>query len=541
MTAGNSLSKKQVVISMIGIMLALFLSSMEQTIVGTAMPQIITSLGGFEHYTWVTTAYLMASTSAMIISGRLSDIYGRRLFLIIGSTIFVIGSFTCGHADSMGFLIFSRAMQGIGGGMLMGMAFTTVADLFPPQKRGRFMGFLSAMFGLSAIFGPTLGGWITDNFDWSWVFYINVPLGLVVVAIMLFAFPSLKPARKSKPDILGLALLASFIVCFVLGLTWGGSQYAWNSPQIIGLLSASALILAIFIWLQSRIKDPTMHLSMFKSRVFTPAAIATFIQGIGMFSAIIFVPLYFQGVFGSTATTSGNFLTPMMLANVCTSAFIGILLSRLPFFRAIGTAGILFLLIGLLLLSSMSPATPYGLAVLYIVVTGIGIGSMMPIFSLSMQNAVPHRMVGMATSTNGFMRTMGGAVGLAIGGSALSTNLAPNIFKAVPDYIVNALPPGFIDKIAQNPQALFSQTMQEQILQVFTMFGENQDAYFELFISGIRQGLSQTINTIFIIAALVFLVALVATFFLDDKSLRKAFKKHPETTPAEPIVFEEYD
>ena len=515
---------------MIGIMLALFLASMEQTIVGTAMPKIITDLGGFEHYTWVTTAYLIASTIAMMVAGRFSDTYGRKPFLVAGALVFVAGSFICGYANSMTYLILARAVQGVGGGMLLGMAFTTVADLFPPAKRGRFMGLLSAMFGLSAIIGPTLGGWITDNFDWSWVFYINVPLGLVVLALMIFVFPAIKPSRQSRPDFIGIVLLSAFIVCFVLALTWGGAQYAWNSAQIIILFVAAAVLLAAFILVQTRVKEPTMHLPMFKNRTFTPAAIVTFIQGIGMFSCILFIPLYFQGVFGSTATTSGNFLTPMMLANVTAAALIGILISKIPFFRAFGILGTLFFMGGLLLLATMTPSTSYAVAVSYIIITGIGLGTIMPILGLSMQNSVPHRMVGMATSTNGFMRTMGGSVGLAIAGSSLSANLAPNIIKALPENISTALPDGLIDGIAQNPQALFSAEFQQQIYNQFTMFGPDQQAYFDTFMYSVREGLSNTLNSIFLLAAIIFAFALIATVFLDEKILKSAYLKPSQTT-----------
>ncbi|MCL2475218.1 MAG: MFS transporter, partial [Chloroflexi bacterium] len=520
-----NLSRKQIVISVIVIMSTMLMSSMEQTIVGTAMPRIIADLGGFEHYTWVVTAYLIASTIAMITAGRLSDLYGRKPFLVGGTVIFIIGSFICGAAGSMGSLILARAVQGLGGGTLMGLAFTTVADLFPPAKRGRVMGIMSAAFGISAILGPTLGGIITDNFDWSWVFYFNVPIGLAVLALMVFGFPGLKPLNKtvSKPDYIGIILLASFISCFVLGLTYGGSQYPWNSWQVIGLFTGAAVFLGLFIRIQIRIKNPTFYLPIFKSRAFTPAAIVTFIVGIGMFISITFIPLYFQGVLGSSATTSGNFLTPMMLSNVIASATLGMLLSKMPLFRNFGVGGVFIFMIGLFLLSTVSPHTSSLLAVLYIIIAGIGLGMTMPTFSMVMQNSAPPGMVGMATSSNGLMRTLGGSVGLACAGSVLATQLAPNINKLVPDYITQALPSGFIDSIAANPHALFNAEAQQQIYNTFVIFGENQQIYFDNFMNSIREALASTIDGIFFIAACIFMLGVIIAMFMDDKPLRKQF------------------
>jgi len=531
MPAHTNLSKKQVVISVIAIMSTLLLSSMEQTIVGTAMPRIVADLGGFEHYTWVTTAYLIASTIAMIVAGRLSDLYGRKPFLVGGTIIFIIGSFVCGAADSMGSLIFARAVQGLGGGTLMGLAFTTVADIFPPSRRGRVMGIMSAAFGISAIFGPTLGGIITDNFDWSWVFYFNVPIGLAVLALMILGFPKLKPLNKvtTQPDYIGIILLAAFITCFVLGLTWGGSQYPWGSWQIISLFAGSAVFLGLFIWLQTRVKNPTFYLPIFKSRAFTPASIVTFIVGIGMFISITFIPLYFQGVLGSTATTSGNFLTPMMLSNVIASAVLGMLLSKVPLFRNFGAIGVFIFMVGLFLLSTMSPNTPGILAVLYIIVAGIGLGMTMPTFSMVMQNSAPPGMVGMATSSNGLMRTLGGSVGLSFAGSSLATQLMPNINKLVPDYISQALPPGFIEGIASNPHALFNTEAQQQIYSAFAIFGENQQIYFDNFMDSVREALASTISSIFLVAACIFVLGVIIALFMDDKPLRKQFIDSQET------------
>jgi len=309
-----SIPKRQVVLTMAGVMLGLLLASLDQTIVGTAMPRIITELGGFSQYTWVVNAYLIATVVTVLIAGKLSDLYGRKWVLTGGIGIFIVGSILCGFSDTMNELIIFRGLQGVGAGAIMGLTFIIIGDLFPPAERGKYVGLLSGVFGISSVIGPTLGGFITDNFSWNWVFFINIPLGIIIVLLFIFFFPHLRPIiKKPKIDYAGIVTLILAVVPLMIALSWAGVDYEWGSPVIIGMFAFSIVMLLLFIWVESRSDEPIMPLWIFKNRIVSISSIAVFTLGFGMFTAIIFIPLYFQGVLGTTATASGNFLTPIVL------------------------------------------------------------------------------------------------------------------------------------------------------------------------------------------------------------------------------------
>ena len=326
----QSLPRREVVLTLAGVMMAMFLGSLDQTVVGTAMPRIIADLGGFDRYTWVTTAYLVTSTTMLPIAGRLTDMYGRKWFYIGGIAIFLAGSALSGLSQTLTQLIVFRGLQGIGGGIMMANAFIVIGDLFPPAERGKYQGLITAVFGLSAIVGPILGGFITDNLSWHWIFYINLPLGIPVILLFIRFFPRVRPSGlKHQLDLPGLAVLILAVVPLMLGLSWGGVQYAWASPQVIGALAMSAIMVVLFVVVESRAAEPIMPLGIFRNRVVTVSTLAIFFVGFGMFGGIIFIPLFFQGVLGYSATRSGSFLTPMMLGVVVGSLVSGQALSRL--------------------------------------------------------------------------------------------------------------------------------------------------------------------------------------------------------------------
>jgi len=278
----RELPRRQVVIIMAGVMLALFFASLDQTIVGTALPRIITDLGGFAHYTWVATAYIITSTVTLLIAGKLSDMYGRKWFLVGGIAVFIVGSILCGTSQTMNQLIGFRALQGVGAGAIMGMAFITVGDLFPAAERGKYVGFLTGVFGLSSVIGPTLGGFITDNFSWNWVFYINIPFGILIMILFIFFFPHIRPGiQKHRVDYGGIATLILTVVPFMLALTWAGVEYEWLSFPIVFLFAFSAAMLLLFIIIESRAKEPILPLWIFRNRVVSVASIVTFILGFG--------------------------------------------------------------------------------------------------------------------------------------------------------------------------------------------------------------------------------------------------------------------
>lgn len=296
---------------MAGVMLAMFFASLDQTVVGTAMPRIITDLGGFAQYTWVATAYIIASTITLLIAGKLSDMYGRKWFLIGGIAVFIVGSILCGTSQTMMQLIAFRAFQGIGAGAIMGMAFITIGDLFSPAERGKYVGLLSGVFGLSSVIGPTLGGYITDNLSWNWVFFINIPFGILIMLLFIFFFPQLRPGvRKHRVDYAGIITLILTVVPLMLALSWAGVNYDWLSFPILFMFAFSLAMLLLFIIVESRAKEPILPLWIFRNRIVSVSSIVTFILGFGMFTGIIFIPLYFQGVLGTSATASGGFLTP---------------------------------------------------------------------------------------------------------------------------------------------------------------------------------------------------------------------------------------
>ncbi|MCS7051992.1 MAG: DHA2 family efflux MFS transporter permease subunit, partial [Thermomicrobium sp.] len=296
-----------------GLLLGMLLAALDQTIVGTAMPRVIAELHGLEHYAWVFTAYMLTSTVTVPLYGKLSDIYGRRTFFLLGMVIFLLGSALSGMAQTMTQLIVFRAIQGLGGGALFPIAIAIVGDLFPPAERGKWQGLFAAVFGFSAIIGPSLGGWITDHWGWRWVFYVNMPIGLLALLTTGLTMPKLASGRRHSIDYLGAALLTAGVTPMLLAFSWAGTEYPWGSVQIIALFVASAIILLLFIPVELRSPEPILDLRLFRNRIFTPTLIAAFLIAIGMFGTILYLPLFVQAVLGRTATNSGAVLTPMML------------------------------------------------------------------------------------------------------------------------------------------------------------------------------------------------------------------------------------
>src|SRR5579863_8234653 len=314
-------TRREILFTMTAVLLVMLLASLDQTIVGTAMPRIITDLQGFDRYTWVSTAYLLTSTVTVPIYGKLSDLFGRKPIFLIGIVLFLAGSALSGASQSMNELIAFRVFQGLGAGALMPIAIAVVGDLFTPRERGKWQGVTSAVFGISAIIGPTLGGWITQYSSWRWVFYVNLPVGIVALLVLIFLMPTLRGRSKQVSiDYIGAALLVLGTVPLLLGFTFAGSQYAWMSPQIIGLFAGALVTLVSFViyeaWLERHNGQPIIAPSLFKNSIFTVSTLVTFIFGMGLFGAVFFIPLYVQGVVGSSATNSGLILTPLMLTFV---------------------------------------------------------------------------------------------------------------------------------------------------------------------------------------------------------------------------------
>ncbi len=516
------LPKKQVILTMAGIMLALFLASLDQTIVGTALPRIIADLGGFSQYTWVLTSYLVATTVTVMIAGKLSDLYGRKWVLMSAIVIFIIGSILCGVSQTMNQLIIFRGIQGIGAGAIMGLTFIIIGDLFPPSERGKYAGFLSGVFGISSVIGPTLGGFITDNISWHWIFFINIPLGVLIVILFAFFFPHLRPdIRKPRVDYLGITTMTLAVVPLMIALSLGGVDYEWASPIIIGMFTFSAVMIGVFIIVESRVPEPILPLWLFKNTIFTISSAIVFILGFGMFSAILFVPLYFQGVLGTTATASGTFLTPMMLGVVFGALLSGQLLSRAGgHYRIQGAVGILIMLIGMFLLSTMTAQTSNATAIRNIVITGFGLGITMPLFLIAVQNAVPHSVLGIATSTNTFFRTVGGTLGLAIVGSIMNNAFLSRFNATLSPELSAIIPKEQLAALTDNPQALVNPDALVQLRAIFEGLGDQGETLFTSLVITLRQALSDAIGEVFLVSFFVVLVAVVLIIFLKQIPLR---------------------
>ena len=523
----NALPRRLVLITLAGVLLAMFLSSLDQTVVGTAMPQIITDLGGFSQYTWVTTAYIITSTIAIPITGKLTDMYGRKWFYVGGIAIFIVGSLLCGFSQTMTQLIFFRGFQGIGAGIMMANAFTVIGDIFPPAERGKYQGLMAGTFGLSSIIGPTLGGYITDTLSWHWVFFVNIPLGVLIVLLFIFFFPHLRPDNlKHKIDYLGITTLILAVVPMLIALTWGGVEYPWGSVQIISMFAFSAVMVPLFILFESRAEEPVIPMWLFKNRIVAVSVFIIFITGFGMFGGIIFVPLFFQGVLGQSATNSGTFLTPMMLGMIAGSIISGQLLSRAGgHYRLQGMIGLGVMALGLWLLSQMSAETSNTRAITNIVVTGFGLGITMPLYVLAVQNAIPYSALGAATSSAAFFRSIGGAFGLTIFGTVMNTRFASEFTAGLPSQIKAIIPPGQLDSMVHNPQVLFSLNAMDQLKSYFEQLGPQGTTLFNQLIQTLKSALNSGITEVFFIALLLVAAGWVANFFLKEIPLLKHYQQ----------------
>nr|WP_308446027.1 MDR family MFS transporter [Meiothermus sp.] len=425
---------RETLLTLIGILLGLFLAALDQTIVSTALPKIIADLNGAELYAWVTTSYLLASTVSAPIFGRLTELFSRKTILLVAIAIFLVGSALSGLAQNMPELILFRGLQGIGGGALFALALTTIAVLFPPRERGRVGGLFGAIFGVSSAVGPWLGGLLTDHFSWHWVFYINMPVGAVALWFILRFMPRLSPEHRERFDYLGAVLLVAWTVPLMLAFSWGGSSYAWLSPQIIGLLAFSAGALVLWVWSQNREEHPLFDLSVLRVRSFSLASAATFFYGPAFLGAVAFLPLYLQVVKGVSASASGVTVLPLTLGVVLGATGSGVLSGRLGRFKPLlllGTGWLLAIFLTLHFLISLD--TPLWLAVLLFFLLGLGLGPAQSLLQIAAQNNVPPQRLGSATAFTQLMRQIGSTVGIALMGTLLAKNLTAETCKVFPD------------------------------------------------------------------------------------------------------------
>jgi EmrB/QacA subfamily drug resistance transporter len=532
-TSYNDLTPRRKTITMIGVILAMLLAALDQTIVGTALPRIVTDLGGANHLTWVVTAYMLASTITVPIYGKLSDLYGRKWFFFGGIVIFLLASILCGLSQNMTQLIIFRALQGVGGGAIMGNAFAIIGDLFDVKERAKWQGVLGGVFGLASVIGPALGGWLTDNASWHYVFLINIPLALIALGFIGILMPTVASTIKDKTiDYLGGGLLITTLTPLLLALSWGGREYAWSSAFIVSLISLGVASLVGFIWAERRAKEPIMPLDLFKNPIFTASVIITFLTAAAMFGAIVYIPLFAQLAQGVSATDSGTILTPLMIGLIGGSAVSGQIIARTGRYKPIALTGGALLVIGLFWLNHLQPSTGRIDLIARMMLLGLSLGLTMPVFNIAVQNAFDRTRLGVVTAATQLFRSVGGTVGIALLGVIFTNALADNTArladmpyaKLAAQQQVNASDPNILQGLllpeAQDKARATLAALPEQASQTAMQS-------FDSFITAARTGFTQAVDHVFLISSLLAMAALTATFFLKEIPLREAAKPKP--------------
>ncbi|MEK3767969.1 MDR family MFS transporter [Paenibacillus sp. FSL R5-0887] len=513
------LSSKRKLSIMIAIMAAMLFAAINQTITSTAMPRIIAILDGMDYYTWTINIYLLTSTIATVLVGKLSDMFGRKPFLLAGILLFMVGAFLTGTSSDVYQFIIYRGIQGVGAGIIQSTAFTAVGDLFPPRERGKWMGLMMAVFGFSSVLGPTLGGFLIDNMDWHWLFWIFLPLGVVAFVMILTLFPKGKRGESTSIDYLGSLLMTTTIVPLLLAFTWAGTEYDWGSSQILGLLAGTVVSALLFIFVESKAKNPILPLHLFKNSVVTISNIIGFIMNFGMMGAMIYLSFFVQGVLGISATYAGYVTMPMSIVMVVASALTGQKMAKKGKYKRYALIGIPIMIAGMTIMVFMNNVP---MAVLSMIVFGLGLGLGMPVFSLATQNAVSHTELGVVTASSQLFRNLGGTIGIAVMGTVMSNSLTKNLKEALqsssaPDF--TQIDPKLAEQMLSfaNPQALMNKPLLEQTQA--SLPADVQPVFLQM-IEGIRDALGQTLSSVFLTGTIVLVVAFVLVFFLKELPLR---------------------
>ncbi len=555
-----SITQRERNLTLAALLVVFLLGALDQTIISTAMPRIIEQLGGLNLYTWVTTAYLLSSTVMVPIYGKLSDIYGRKPILVVGISIFLLGSWLSGLSGEFGDLpllgggmtqlIIFRAVQGLGGAALFSSAFAIIADMIPAAERGKYQGLFGGTFGVAAVLGPLIGGFFTDMGTttvfglavegWRWVFYVNLPVGVLALFMIMRVMPPLPPGgAKGRIDFVGAALIITTFVPMLLALSWGGSTYPWGSPVIVWLLVGSAVSLAAFLFVESRVPNPMISLSLFRLPVFVYANLAAFIVNVAFLGIVLFLPLFMQLVLGVSATNSGFTLLPLMGGMITSSFLAGLLVTRTGKYKPIMIAGSVLLLIGVALLTQISLETSlFGLG-WRMVIVGVGLGPAQSQFTLAIQNAVPFSQMGVATSASQFFRQIGSSIGLAIFGTLLTLSVQAEIPKYVPQvpgmeqqtFDLNSL-------MGLGAHEGAPRLSEDELREAMgSVAAGSQEAQLAAQVEhGIKQGFAAGIRHLMVVSFFIMVAGAIAILFIPALPLRKVVasqvaSNHPDGQP----------
>ncbi len=432
MAETRQFTHRQIQVIYSGLMLGILLAALDQTIVATALPTIVGELGGLAHLSWVVTAYLLSSTASVPLYGKISDLYGRRTMFRFAIITFLVGSVLAGLAQDMLQLILARGIQGVGGGGLIAMSMTIIGDVVSPRERGRYQGYIGGVFALASVAGPLIGGFFVDHLSWRWIFYVNLPLGLIAFLVTSSVLRLPFHRRPHRIDYLGAALLVGAVTCLLLAAVRGGEGSGPGSSAAMTLAAAGAVLAGLFVLQERRAPEPILPLQLFRDRIVWVSSAILFLVGATMFGSIVFLPLFLQAVLGVTATSSGLLLLPLMLGIVTTSVVSGRIISRTGRYRWWPVAGTATMAVGVFLLSRMGTSTSGAEASVAMVVVGLGIGMVMQVLVLAVQNTVPHRQLGVATSTTNFFRSIGGTFGTALFGAIFGARLTALLASSLP-------------------------------------------------------------------------------------------------------------
>ncbi len=528
-----------------GVLLALLLGALDQTIVGPAIPTIVKELSGMQQLAWVFTIYSLTSTIAIPLVGKLSDLYGRKWFYIGGISIFMFGSVLCGAAGSDTFmtlfeplglsamtqLIIARGIQGVGGGTMMANGMAVVGDLFDPRERGKYQGFTGAIFALSSVVGPAVGGWLTDIASWRWIFYVNLPLGFLALGVLWYAMPKPEHGQEHSVDWWGALALVAGLVPLLLALNWGGSVYPWTSETIMGLMVFAGFMTFVFIWRERRASEPIVDIDLFKDRSFSASMLVLFFSGVGMFGSIVFLPLFMQTVQGASAASSGSLLIPMMISMVAGSILCGQLISRTGHYKVLGVIGLAIATLGMLLLSRLQVDTTRLTVVIDMILVGGGIGVTMPLFAIALQGQFPTR-IGEVTAAVQFFRSIGGTVGVALLGGVMNAAFAKQFGELITRQAEKfGAASGRLSSLAEDPSLLLNEGALQKLA---ASLPPGSGRLMSTFIVDMKIALSSAIAETFLIGAVMTALAFVAMLFVKEVPLLS----RPKLDTAEAIATE---